>query len=33
VVASADFMRYGSRALGARKLARYLETRFALGQQ
>jgi len=33
VVASADFMRYGSRALGASKLASYLETRFALGQQ
>jgi 1-acyl-sn-glycerol-3-phosphate acyltransferase len=32
VVASADFMRYGSRALGARKLASYLEARFALRQ-
>jgi 1-acyl-sn-glycerol-3-phosphate acyltransferase len=32
VVATADFMRYGSRALGARKLATYLETRFALRQ-
>jgi 1-acyl-sn-glycerol-3-phosphate acyltransferase len=32
VVAAADFMRYGSRALGARKLATYLETRFALRQ-
>lgn len=31
-VATADFMRYGSRALGARKLATYLETRFALRQ-
>jgi 1-acyl-sn-glycerol-3-phosphate acyltransferase len=31
-VATADFMRYGSRALGARRLASYLETRFALRQ-
>lgn len=31
-VATADFMRYGSRALGARRLATYLEARFALRQ-
>jgi 1-acyl-sn-glycerol-3-phosphate acyltransferase len=32
-VATADFMSYGSRALGARRLTTYLETRFAAMQQ
>jgi 1-acyl-sn-glycerol-3-phosphate acyltransferase len=33
VVATGDFIRCGSRALGARRLATYLETRFALRHQ